>query len=186
MTREEQLEYCKVCQYQKIDASLGIVCKFTNAPAAFEVSCGAFLEDTNSASLYVSASQGKRLANYLIDLVFMIIFGVFFSLFFELTIGVIIPETLWILEEGNLLGDYLFGFMNGMLYYTLFEYYTGRTVAKYITKTKVVDENGEIPDFNMILKRTLCRFIPFEAFSFLGSEVSGWHDTISKTKVVNV
>jgi len=32
--------------------------------------------------------------------------------------------------------------------------------------------------------RTLCRYIPFEPFSFLGNKPIGWHDSLSKTLVV--
>jgi uncharacterized RDD family membrane protein YckC len=59
-----------------------------------------------------------------------------------------------------------------------------RTVGKFITQTIVVDEHGEKPHHETILIRSLCRLIPFNPFSvlFLGR---GWHDSISKTYVVN-
>jgi uncharacterized RDD family membrane protein YckC len=58
-------------------------------------------------------------------------------------------------------------------------------VGKWITQTIVVDENGEKPNSETILVRSLCRLIPFNAISFLGISGRGWHDTISKTYVVN-
>jgi uncharacterized RDD family membrane protein YckC len=61
---------------------------------------------------------------------------------------------------------------------------TGRTLGKLVTGTMVVDENGNKPEFSRIIGRTFCRLIPFDALSFLGEEHSGWHDTISKTKVI--
>ena len=73
-----------------------------------------------------------------------------------------------------------------MIYYTTLEYTTGRTIAKHITKTKVVDENGKKPNFQAILIRSLCRFIPFEPLSFLGEDKRGWHDKLSKTKVIEI
>ena len=54
-----------------------------------------------------------------------------------------------------------------------------------ITKTRVVTEDGQKPTAMNILGRTACRFIPFDAFSFLGSKAVGWHDSISKTHVIN-
>ncbi|MBC8643239.1 RDD family protein [Flavobacterium lindanitolerans] len=60
-----------------------------------------------------------------------------------------------------------------------------RTIGKFITKTVVVNINGEKPDTQEILVRSLCRLIPFETFSFLGAPNKGWHDSISKTYVVN-
>jgi len=73
-----------------------------------------------------------------------------------------------------------------MVYYSSFEVLTGRTIAKFITGTKVIDENGKTPDFGTIMLRSLCRFIPFEPFSFLGNERIRWHNRLSKTRVVNV
>ena len=63
---------------------------------------------------------------------------------------------------------------------------TQRTIGKLITRTKVVMENGEKPSSEAIIIRSLCRMIPFDAFSFLGDPSRGWHDTISKTYVVDV
>jgi uncharacterized RDD family membrane protein YckC len=70
-----------------------------------------------------------------------------------------------------------------MVYYFLFEAVFGQTLGKFITRTHVVDDYGDKPTLWMILKRTLCRFIPFEAVSFLFKTI-GWHDSISDTLVV--
>jgi hypothetical protein len=48
----------------------------------------------------------------------------------------------------------------------------------------VVGELDERPAFSQVVGRTLCRFIPFEVFSFFGE--AGWHDSIPKTQVVAV
>ena len=79
--------------------------------------------------------------------------------------------------------SYLSGIVLYILYYSLFEGLTGRTLAKFITRTKVVDKDGEKPDFRKILIRTITRLVPFEWLSFMG-EGTGWHDTWSKTIVV--
>ena len=47
-------------------------------------------------------------------------------------------------------------------------------------------EDGSKPIFQDIFLRSLCRFIPFEVFSFLGSEGRGWHDSMSNTYVVDI
>ena len=61
-----------------------------------------------------------------------------------------------------------------------------KTPAKFITKTKVITEYGEKPSFKTIFIRTLVRFVPFEAFSFLSPErPRGWHDRWSKTIVID-
>ncbi|MFT6808347.1 MAG: hypothetical protein ACJA01_001571 [Saprospiraceae bacterium] len=38
--------------------------------------------------------------------------------------------------------------------------------------------------FSTVFKRSLCRLIPFEIFSFLGEPLMDWHDKISGTKVI--
>ncbi|HSI91432.1 MAG TPA: RDD family protein [Adhaeribacter sp.] len=68
-------------------------------------------------------------------------------------------------------------------YYFGTEFFFGRTLAKMITNCYVTTEFNEKPGVGAILIRTLCRFIPFEYFSFLGTGV-GWHDKFSKTYVV--
>lgn len=103
-----------------------------------------------------------------------------------IAVALISPQSLSMFDETNKLAEYIMGFFICMFYYSILEASTGRSIAKYITKTKVVNYKGETPDFGTILLRTLCRFIPFEPFSFLGSDASGWHDTLSKTKVINV
>jgi uncharacterized RDD family membrane protein YckC len=70
------------------------------------------------------------------------------------------------------------------IYYSIFEIATGRTLGKYITKTIVVDEYGDEAFSADIIKRSLCRLIPFDAFSFLGASGRGWHDSLSNTYVV--
>lgn len=64
------------------------------------------------------------------------------------------------------------------------EYYLGRTLAKYITGTKVISIDGEKPTFMQILGRTFSRIVPFDALSFLGE--NGWHDSWSDTRVIDI
>ena len=195
MKREEQLKFCKICKEQKFDLKQGIICGITNLPANFEESCDSFNEDlelkTQNESKLVeneilnkTASQGKRFANYLLDLIFFLIFSYIFGFILGIVLLIVSPESLSIFEGENKPLEYLLGFIAGMIYYSTLEGLTGRTLAKFITKTKVITEHGEKPDFGTIIIRTLCRFVPFEAFSFLGSESTGWHDRWSKTIVV--
>jgi len=58
-----------------------------------------------------------------------------------------------------------------------------KTVAKFITKTKVVTSDGNIPGKGHILQRTFCRLIPFDAVSFLFTK-NGLHDRFSDTRVI--
>ena len=148
-----------------------------------------------------TVSKGKRFLNFLLDMIFICIFTVVFKVILLLLLHValffILPEPVQIVPfvdiflEGKsplviaLLKD-LYKVIPWILYYLLFEGLTGRTLAKYITKTKVVNDKGEKPDFKTILLRTLCRLFPFEPLSFLGSQKTGWHDEWSKTTVVAI
>lgn len=110
------------------------------------------------------AKPGKRFVNLLLD--------TFIRFLMTVVIVVMFGENLWITLPFVL------------VYYLFFESVFGRTPAKWITKTKVVTENGGRPRFTQILGRTLSRFVPFEPFSFLGNE-RGWHDRWSGTRVVD-
>jgi uncharacterized RDD family membrane protein YckC len=134
-----------------------------------------------------SASGGKRLANLIIDRIVLYLFFVVLGV----VIGIFSPDTMnTVIEQENTpafkIIDFFISIMVGLTYYIGFEAATGRTIGKYVTGTKVVDNYGKKPDTSTIIARSLCRLIPFNAFSFLNSKSSGWHDSISKTRVVNV
>ncbi len=131
-----------------------------------------------------TASYGKRLTNYLLDNIFISIFGIFIAFIVILILWIFIPSILEALESDSRLGYDLLYIIAGMIYYTTFEYTTGRTLAKYITKTKVVDKHGHKPNLKTIVLRSLCRYIPFEALTFLGASRQGLHDRLSKTRVI--
>lgn len=70
------------------------------------------------------------------------------------------------------------------IYFILLESINGRTIGKYFTNTKVIGTNGNKPSFGNILIRTLVRLTTIEALSYLSERPIGWHDSISKTEVV--
>ncbi|GAB5558329.1 MAG: hypothetical protein SchgKO_25420 [Schleiferiaceae bacterium] len=128
-------------------------------------------EIVNSEAQLFEVSKGKRFAHLIID---TIVFYVIFIAFTFATIG-------FVEDEGGILfvfTPYLLWF----LYYSLMEHFFGKTIGKFLTSSKVVDANGEKPTFGRAAGRTLARFIPFEAFTFLGD--NGLHDSLSKTRVV--
>lgn len=130
------------------------------------------------------ASSGTRFLNYIIDVISFIVLFFVIVMFTGLLIGLFGLTGLgfWLDNLGDL-GWNIIGIIILMIYYVLTEGFFGRSIGKFITGTVVVDENGEKPDFGTIFRRSLCRLIPFDAFSFLGSR--GWHDSISETYVVN-
>lgn len=128
------------------------------------------------------ASSWQRFANYIIDMVVQYV--IFFILLIIIaTICAVFGVTSTMEWVTGFSGTFFFlVFM--VAYYTFFESYFSRSVAKYITQTLVVMEDGSKPDSQIILRRSLCRIIPFEAFSFFGYKTRGWHDTITDTYVV--
>jgi len=193
MKREEHLKFCRICKEQKIDKKQGIICGITNLPADFEISCESFNEDLVRKNLYElqlwekeiqrkTAKIGKRITNFILDLIFIYLLGCIFGIILGIFLFFVSPESLDSFSDGSPL-TYLLGTVLYLLYYSLFEGLSGRTLAKFITRTKVVDQEGEKPDFKKTLIRTITRLVPFEWISFMG-EGTGWHDTWSKTIVV--
>lgn len=134
----------------------------------------------------VYASQGKRFVNFLIDR------GLFFAFFLilGLAIGVIAEQTqdyqfVILLDEINPIADYIVTGLLLAVYYIVLEGKYQVSLGKLVTQTIVVDQYGEKPEMSSIVKRSFCRMIPFDHLSFLGSAARGWHDSISKTYVVD-
>ncbi|WP_306353327.1 RDD family protein [Flavobacterium sp. '19STA2R22 D10 B1'] len=134
------------------------------------------------------ANKGTRAINMVIDytvlmlLLFVLLFGIVFI------IAIINPDyataILGFVENTGDMADYIFGIPVAFLYYMIFETLTSRSIGKYITGTKVVMEDGSKPTKTAVFYRTVSRCIPFETLTFLLS-ARGWHDSISKTYVVN-
>ncbi|MBI3463822.1 MAG: RDD family protein [Planctomycetes bacterium] len=136
------------------------------------------------------ASQGKRFLNFVIDTVITS----FLSMFVGIVIGVayavsavssgtaIGPDDEASLESMSFLIN--LGVIFG--YFAITEGLFQRSLAKFITGTRVVTADGGRPSFGQILGRSLARFIPFEPFSFFGGKgfPVGWHDSLSGTRVV--
>jgi len=78
----------------------------------------------------------------------------------------------------------LFSILIMPIYYIVFEYVYQVTPGKSFTKTIVINHEGNKPSFWIIVLRTFCRFIPFDAFSYFDNSSYGWHDRWSKTYVV--
>ena len=134
--------------------------------------------ESSSASMPL-ASQGQRFGTMLLDMIFYFVFAL------------ILGAVLGLIGLGDLIqdmNDTLLGFVILLIYYVPQEAFSGRTLGKLITGTKAVKEDGTELSFGHALGRTLCRFIPFEAFSFFGGNgrPRGWHDKIPKTKVISI
>ena len=70
-----------------------------------------------------------------------------------------------------------------LVYYFVMEAAFGVTLGKLVTRTRVIAQDGGRPGLMRVLGRTLIRFIPFEAFTFVLLD-RGWHDAWADTRVV--
>jgi uncharacterized RDD family membrane protein YckC len=128
------------------------------------------------------APVSKRIGNYAIDMLAIVVIEMITGVFLILFDGKD-SEIFSFLFTDNM-GQLLFVFLLNVFYYTLFEAITGKTIGKYFTKTKVITLTGEKPDWSRVMLRSVCRFIPFDQISFILDSDSGWHDSLSKTIVI--
>ncbi|MBC9811206.1 RDD family protein [Crocinitomicaceae bacterium CZZ-1] len=129
----------------------------------------------------VLVTPGVRFGYFLLDLVFYYILT-----FIIITLAVVIslsanPEdytvVAFITEYERLINMTLF-----FLFYFSTEYFFGGTFGKLICGYTVIDQHAEKMNMGTSLLRTICRYVPFEAFSSFGER--SWHDKWSKTYVV--
>ena len=125
------------------------------------------------------ASEGRRLVNFVLDSVMVRLLAS--ALYLVMETAEVFPRFYNAFINSSLL---LFVIFLPLFYYIPQEFFWGRTIGKFITGTKIVALDGTTPSLARIIGRTLCRLIPFEAFSFLESEPVGWHDKFSGTRVV--
>jgi uncharacterized RDD family membrane protein YckC len=133
----------------------------------------------------ILATQQQRFANYIIDFIvqYILVFAITAIVIIACNYFEIYGFGIW-LESAGRVEEYLIGAVIAIFYYSILEILLSKSIGKFITKTIVVDEFGNKVRPEIIIKRTFCRLIPFNHFSFLGGNNRGWHDTISDTYVV--
>jgi uncharacterized RDD family membrane protein YckC len=129
------------------------------------------------------ASGGKRFANYLLDLVGVMIFSSVAELLSLVTTG---NSLITKFEGAPLLEQLFFLFLYSLYYGGIEAIFKGRSLGKFITGTKVVNEDGSGITAAKAFTRALCRCVPFEPFSALGSPSHPWHDKWTKTLVIDI
>lgn len=133
------------------------------------------------------ASKGQRLANFFIDYIVQVLIGGVIGIVVGFIVNITDNIALynWFFVDTSRWKDYLLGIIILIIYFTVIETLTAHSIGKYISKTKIVMEDGSKPKLSDILLRSICRLIPFEQFSFLGKDGRGWHDKQSETYVVD-
>ncbi|WP_293870651.1 RDD family protein [Flavobacterium sp.] len=131
------------------------------------------------------ATHKQRFSNWFIDLIVQVIF-LFLILVFITAIALSNGNKEFMVSfVKNDIAQYTVVTCTSLLYYNFFEIFFAKTFGKFITQTVVVDINGDKPHHETILIRSLCRLIPFEILSFITMPARGWHDSLSKTYVVD-
>jgi uncharacterized RDD family membrane protein YckC len=134
------------------------------------------------------ASQNRRFVNFFVDNIVLqilvqgggFVVGVLYAIAKVSGGGQVTQDDLSLLQ---VLG-FLWGIAATLGYYIVMETLFQRTVAKFLTGTIVVTQDGQRPTFKQIIGRSFARMIPFEPFSFFGAKPIGWHDSLSKTLVI--
>lgn len=118
------------------------------------------------------SGKGQRIFHLLLDLMlYFLLFSGTIKYFMRMINDKVTAEISWL----------IWLIVCRILYYFISEFLFGFTPAKLLTATCVVNQQGEKTNLGQIATRTLLRFVPFEAFTFLGKH--GLHDKGSYTYV---
>lgn len=134
----------------------------------------------------VQASQGKRFANYLIDLFvfYILIFAVSFS------VAILFPGSLNFLTGDDfgseILSRIIYMIIFGLYMFAQEAMFKGRSIGKFITGTKAINEDGSNISLETAFRRGMSRIVPFEPFSALGNPSYPWHDKWTNTYVIDL
>jgi len=157
------------------------VLKYMNGTRELEVISAEY--SATIPTSYVESSKGSRMLHLVIDTIVMVlIFSSPMSTLLRSSIFGELFTSLVITLGPNAFATVLLFFITAV-YYIFFEVIVQASPAKFLTETRVLTIGGKPIDFPMAIARTLSRWIPFDAFSFLFS-ANGWHDRFSGTAVL--
>lgn len=117
-----------------------------------------------------------RLIHFIVDLIAFFLTAMILSIILNFFLPTTDQDTMTLIGYGL----FLFAFF---LYFVIMEYKYQKTIGKFLTKTKVVMNDGRKPELNEIFIRTACRLIPLDRISFLFTR-NGFHDRLSNTTVI--
>ncbi|OJJ16328.1 hypothetical protein BKI52_34110 [marine bacterium AO1-C] len=128
---------------------------------------------------YVATPKGQRFVHVILDTVLSILIC---SPMMGLLAGIVLMGSRdFILSERIVF--YILIFFSRLIYYLFFELWWGATPAKFLTESRVLEGEGTTLTGKAAATRFFSRYIPFNAFSYLGKERS-WPDGLSDTWVV--
>ena len=132
----------------------------------------------------VRAEAGKRLLNYIVDVIIFYILAVI--------VGVIIaiasPSTITEMSVGT--GSSFISNILSLLFYGLYmslveAIFKGKSLGKLITGTRAVNLDGSRISAGTAFARGFSRAVPFCVFSALGSPCNPWQDKWTDTMVID-
>ena len=134
---------------------------------------------------YERSSAGKRLANYLIDLVLfyvlLFVLGIVLALLSPTFAGILVNES-----SGIGLLDRFITLLLYAVYMSAFEsLFHGKSLGKLITKTKAVNLDGSQITTAKAFERGFRRAVPFFVLSAFGNPSNPWQDRWTNTMVIN-
>jgi uncharacterized RDD family membrane protein YckC len=123
---------------------------------------------------YLKVNRKTRFFHFVVDL--------FFAYVFSFLVGYMFG----VFQLANIVveNQYLFGAIVIFVFYFLQEFFFGKTIGKFITKTRIVDKTGNKPSLILLVLRNISRLIPFDALTYLSKEKRGLHDIFSSTYVI--
>jgi uncharacterized RDD family membrane protein YckC len=117
-----------------------------------------------------------RLIHFVVDLIAFFLTAVILGFILDLFMPTPSQATMSLIVYGL----FIIAFF---LYFVFMEYKFQKTIGKFLTKTKVVMNDGRKPELSDILIRTACRLLPLDRISFLFTR-NGFHDRLSNTIVI--
>ncbi len=142
------------------------------------------LLDNVEYTLY-QANGGKRFVNYLIDRI--IVYCIYRWVLFKAL--VVVLTQIYVYTESRvllyILAYSMYATISALWLASFEALCKGKTPGKWITATRAVNQDGTPISSKTAFLRSLSRLVPLEAFSALGSPSFPWHDSWTKTYVID-
>ena len=143
------------------------------------------ISEVNKAKIFPIANRNLRFTNCFIDSFAIVALSIPIAIsllyLFNSDSALYIDH-----EQGSLrILSYIIVALSTLIYYIISEFYlNGKTIAKFVTRTRAVTLDNQKMDFATVVKRSFCRLVPLNTISFLSGLPTGWHDEWTETKVI--
>jgi uncharacterized RDD family membrane protein YckC len=136
-------------------------------------------------NVYSRADTGKRLVNYILDVlsfyVLVFLFGVFMAI-----VSPASANTLFVDNSLSPIADRILTFVCYAFYMSIMEaVFKGKSLGKLITKTRAVNLDGSRISTAAAFARGFSRAVPFCVLSAFGTPCHPWQDRWTNTMVID-